>query len=329
MADQSGTEPEKKTSSHSAQTGNQPEEKTLSHATGPRSAKNLRGRGFTANFSSASSFAKGDWFLDTSNIPESVRAKGTIVLRQKVSLKGMMEITDPKVLKMLQGICGEGEGAKEMRKSVRAEAKRVAVGRAWGTGETRLQAYVRQEIVKAHPEAAEAPLIRWRNPDGTSTYLVKNKSAYLGRPERLSGQGGFATPGGLLALASSLLLIEYVWSGKNPAQRIDRVGEVGMQAGLWGTLSKIMGGTATSLAGLAVGLSGENPNQVERDRRAEWEAFFERMDKLREQDWRDFMDKPPAGLSPLGIPWGGNIPLDVPSLPRLDTSYNDIRESLK
>jgi hypothetical protein len=114
--------------------------------------------------------------MSNPNIPNEVRASGNTILSQRISTQNMVDISGHPVVDELRAL---GSGDADLSRPVRNAARSVTEGWTLNPGETRLQAYIRSRLPT---EAREAEVIKFRNPDGSFSYIVRNNSAYIGRP---------------------------------------------------------------------------------------------------------------------------------------------------
>lgn len=118
------------------------------------------------------------------NIPDDVGARGGTIVRQRISTEGFKKIRDPNFVRMMQN---NDEGRR-----LRVEAGRQRADDTATLRRTELRSddprpagnrrdYMNRLIHRYHPDAKAG--ITWQNPDGTRTYVVRDQSAFIGRPE--------------------------------------------------------------------------------------------------------------------------------------------------
>jgi len=213
------------------------------HRTTRRIAGQLETHGFNPNISRRRTFLRGNWFLDTPNVPSNVKASGSTVVAQRISIEGMVDISGSESATYLREL---GEGGPASR-GIRDMARSATQDWKLNPGETRLQAYLESRLP---PSARSAPVIRFRNQNGTYTYIARSQSAYRASRPHISGsinRGSFKlSKGGLFMLALSFGLTTYFIgsevSAAEPGKRTEvattRATEVAAEVGFYGLIYK-------------------------------------------------------------------------------------------
>jgi RHS repeat-associated protein len=212
----------------------QQSELTIFHRTTPEDAASMSKSGASTTRSRPHVWA-GEGFYGSSSpdIPSSTSARGNTIVAQTVSTQNMTTITDEGFIAMQQ----DTPKGKELRSLVRAQMWDAASDEFRRKGrvpsdrdvDIKMRDYMSSQMNKLAPDA---DVVRWKNPDGTYTYVVRNKTAFRGKAkvvghilggqftkrirqklDRLAGakkmsvkgRGGYATIGfmGFIAIATS------------------------------------------------------------------------------------------------------------------------------
>jgi RHS repeat-associated protein len=156
---------------------------TIHHRTTESSAASMTKTGVRTDVSSSHVWAgEGFYGSSTPNIPGNVGASGETIVAQQISTEKMKTITDEGFVKMMQ------DEGKELRSLVRAQMRDQARTKARTAGsvpsDPEIDKYMRDYMNKQLDRIAPgADVVRWQNPDGTFTYVVRNPKALRGEAQ--------------------------------------------------------------------------------------------------------------------------------------------------
>jgi hypothetical protein len=152
---------------------------TIYHRTTEGGARSMTTGGVSTDVSRGHVWAgQGFYGSSSPNIPGTVGARGDTIVAQNVSTQRMKTITDPGFIAMQQ----DTAAGKAMRVATIQQMKKAAedefrtLGRVPSDADvaTKMRDYMSKQMNTIAPNA---DVVRWRNPDGTYTYVVRNESA--------------------------------------------------------------------------------------------------------------------------------------------------------
>jgi hypothetical protein len=163
------------------------DEVTIHHRTTAKAAAKMTAGGAKTNVSRAHVWAgSGFYGLDTPNIPGTSGARGDVIVSQKINVDHMVDLTDRKLGgERITDLFQDSARGRQLRSLVYSQMHDASSSRISGEpGAERVESwfrdYVGQQLNKIAPNA---DVIRWKNPDGTFTYVVRKASALVGKPE--------------------------------------------------------------------------------------------------------------------------------------------------
>jgi RHS repeat-associated protein len=159
-------------------------ESVIYHRTTEQGARTMMREGVSTTRSRPHVWAGQGFYASSSpDIPSSVGAQGNTIVAQRISTERMAEITDPGFIRMQQDTPEGRELRRLTRQQMRDKATQVlrTQGRMPSDADVdlRMRDYMSSQMDKLAPGA---DVVRWKNPDGTYTYVVRQQSALRSTP---------------------------------------------------------------------------------------------------------------------------------------------------
>ena len=160
------------------------DEVTIYHRTTSGAASSMTQSGASTTRSRPHVWAgQGFYGSSSPNIPGSVGASGNTIVAQRVATERMTTITDERFIAMQQ----DTSRGRELRQLVRGQLRDQArsefrrLGRVPSQADiaTRMRDYMSRQMNRLAPGS---DVVRWQSPDGTYTYVVRERPAFRGNP---------------------------------------------------------------------------------------------------------------------------------------------------
>jgi len=210
------------------------DEITIYHRTTEESAAAMSRAGARTDVSRSHVWAGGGFYgLDTPSIPASSGAQGDVIVAQRISVDKVQDLTNARGLgARLTDAFEDSQRGRSIRSEIYRQMYDAGDSQARTMGRRPSDAdvdryfrdYMNQQINKVAPNA---DVIKWRNADGTFTYVARRSSALVGAPTI----AGRITPGGFVAGASAPRAATDAPAAKtaapSPEARVTTVAEAG------------------------------------------------------------------------------------------------------
>ncbi|MEO1145985.1 MAG: RHS repeat-associated core domain-containing protein, partial [Cyanobacteria bacterium J06638_22] len=158
---------------------------TIYHRTTEAGAANMARNGASTSRSRPHVWAGGGFYgSGQPDIPSSTSARGDTIVAQTISTERMTTITDEGFIAMQQ----DDRRGRQLRSAVRSQMRdqardefRQAGGRRPSDADVdvRMRDYMSTQMDRLAPDS---DVVRWQNPDGAYTYVVRRESALRGHP---------------------------------------------------------------------------------------------------------------------------------------------------